>query len=127
MLAHIQFLVQQVLSCQGALRLDGPHPVCNGAWNYSFLCAGLGVDLYTLLSCLRNKTAAFQQPHFVVDIEGNQQWVSCEDTSLPFGGIGDITSGLRQVLKKFVLGIHMGHVLELIPHSHTKPFGFSQI
>lgn len=54
------------------------------------VCRTWHLPLHIIESCLRNKTAAFQQPHFVVDIVSNQQQVRCEDTSLPFGGIGDI-------------------------------------
>lgn len=73
----------------------------------------------------QNRRAAFQQPHFVLDIEGYQQRIRCEDRSLPFRGIEDIW--FKTCAEELILGICMGHILELIPYPYTKPFGFSQI
>lgn len=107
------------LSCQGALQVDSPpqsEMLCLCVQDFTFAYYG---------QLPQNKRAAFQQPHFVIDIEGNQQWIRCEDRSLLFGGIGDIC--FKTCAEEFIPGICMGHILELIPYPYTKPFGFSQI
>lgn len=109
----------QLLSCQGALQVDRPaqpEMLCLCVQDFTFAHYG---------QLPQNKRDAFQQPHFVLDVEGYQQWIRCEDRSTPFRGTGDIW--FKTCAEEFILGICMGHILELIPYPYTKTFGFSQI